>query len=755
VGRLLRLAAVAVVVLAAAALGWRWLQPPPPAAPRHNLLLVSIDALRADRLGYAGHAAARTPRLDGLAARGLAFSQARTVVPLTLPAHASLLTGTLPGRHGVRDDGQVLGEEHATLAEVLRGAGYRTGAFVGSFLLDSRFGLARGFDGYFDALDPARHGALERRGDEVVGQALAWLDEAPQRPFFAWVHLHDPHAPYDAPEPHAAPPAAGPAAAYDAEVAWTDSLVGRLLDHLALRGLAERTWVVVVADHGEALGEHGEEGHGFFVYEATLRIPLIVAGPSPVQAAVDDPVSLVDVMPTVALALTGAVPPGVQGRSLLTREAPGPSLRERVVLSETWLPRLRFGWSELVAVRDGRYKLIQAPRPELYDLLEDPGETRDLALSDPTRAAGLEKALMAAVAAAGPAAPRPHARDPETRQRLEALGHLGGLPGPRHLDARPRPDPKDRIALFTSMREAVRARGEARLDDALALASRAVADDPGLVEAHTLMGDLHQRAGRIEPAVDSYREAASLDPDDARAVLGLAAGYAALGRLDEAERGFERARELDPHTPEPSWHLADLWMRKGRFAEAESALKEAMERSGDRPTLLLKMGECYLEMKRYAEAEAVLKEALAARPELPRAHFVLGRVHEARGQAAGAIAEYEAELRRDPRDHLASLNLGRVLQQQGRLPEAVARFQASVAAVPDFAIGHVHLARALLDLGDLPGARAAARRALASRTDPRAAPQGHYVLAEVYAREGRPRDAAREIAAARRLERGR
>jgi arylsulfatase A-like enzyme/Tfp pilus assembly protein PilF len=738
VGRLLRLGVVALILGVAGTLAWWWLRPPPPPPPRESLLLVSIDSLRADRLGYAGYAAARTPRLDGLAAGGIVFSQAATTVPLTLPAHASLMTGALPARHAVRDDGQPLGDGVVTLAEVLRAAGYRTGGFVGSFLLDSRWGLDRGFDRYGDALEPARAAeAPERRGDRVVAEALAWLDEDTQRPFFAWVHLNDPHRPYDAAEPYRSQFAAGPSGAYDAEVAWTDSLVGRLLDHLDRGGLGAHTWVVVVGDHGEALGEHGEEGHGFFLYEATLHVPLLVRAPQRVHAVVDEPVSVVDVMPTVLKGLLGHVPAGAQGRDVLPRAASAPP-PPRAALSETWLPRLRFGWSELLAIRDGRYKYIQAPRPELYDLVEDPGETRDLAAADSARTSGFQKALAEAAGDAG-------------RPPLEAASGLGR----RQLEARPRDDPKDRIEVFGLLRAAEQAAAEGRLDDALGLAGRALAGDPGLVEAHTLIGRVHGEAGRPEASLEAYRRALTLEPEERAAAFGLALTVERLGRAGEAEAAFERARELDPLNPQPLGHLADLWMRKGRFAEAEAALKDALDKRADRPSFLLKLGECYIEMKRYAEAEAVLNEALAARPGLPRAHFHLARVHEARGDRARAIGEYEGELRRDAKDHEAAFDLARLLRQQGRLEEAAERLRAAVASAPDFAAGHLSLARVLLDLGDLKGAQAAARRGLACHPEPRLAASGHYVLAEVHTREGRRREAAREIAAARWLEGGR
>ncbi len=274
--------AVGIGVLA----GCSWRSCVPPLGPRRvNLLLISIDTLRPDHLGCYGYAAAQTPTLDALAARGLRFAQATTVVPLTLPAHSSLLTGTFPAHHGVRDNGGFyLAEEQVTLAEVVHEQGYRTGAFVGAFVLDSRWGLHQGFDRYFDDFDLSKYegvgmDAVQRRGDEVAAKALEWLGQEKEKPFFAWVHFYDPHTPYDPPEQYRSrfPPTL--VGAYDAEIAWTDALVGRLLEGLDGDGRLERTLVVVVGDHGESLGEHREATHGFFVYDATIQIPLLLAGP--------------------------------------------------------------------------------------------------------------------------------------------------------------------------------------------------------------------------------------------------------------------------------------------------------------------------------------------------------------------------------------------------------------------------------------------------------------------------------------------
>ena len=395
------LALAGAVAVLAGALGFWALRSP--RERRLNVLLVTIDTLRADHLGSYGYAAAQTPALDRLAARGLRFAQAATVAPLTLPAHSSLMTGTFPAFHGVRDNGGFyLGDDQVTLAKVLRAGGYRTGGFVSAFVLDHRWGIGQGFDRYYDDFDLAKYrldvglDAVQRPGSEVVSKAIEWLDQDSTRPFLAWVHLYEPHAPYDPPESIRVrfPPTM--IGAYDAEIATADIQVGRLIDHLATAGRLDRTVVVVLGDHGESLGEHGEEQHGFFVYDATVRIPLIVAGPGVPSRVIGDQVRIVDVMPTLLEMLGVETPKSVQGRSLLPL-ARGERL-DLVALSETWYPRHHYGWSELTAIRDGRYHFIAAPRRELYDTQTDPGETHNLADVNPSGADIQAHALQAFVA---------------------------------------------------------------------------------------------------------------------------------------------------------------------------------------------------------------------------------------------------------------------------------------------------------------------------------------------------------------------
>lgn len=734
---------------------------PGSARPR-NVLLISIDTLRADHLGCYGYQGAETPRLDALAARGVRFSQATTVVPLTLPAHSSLMTGTFPGHHGVRDNGGFyLGADQLTLAEMLKARGFRTGGFIGAFVLDGRWGINQGFDRYFDDFDLSKYesalgmDAVQRRGDEVVDQAQKWLDQDRQKPFFAWVHLYDPHTPYDsAPREIRERFPRTAVGAYDAEIAWTDSLVGRLIDGLRAEGRLDDTLVVVVGDHGEELGEHREQTHGFFVYDAAVHIPMIMAGPGIRPEVVDDQVRIVDVLPTVLDLLGIPIPHVVQGASLT------PTLRGEHVhllaLSENWYPRYHYGWSELIAVRDGRYHFIKAPRRELYDIRADPGELHNLATQEPRIADGLQSALEAMFERVKSAtAPKgPQAMDIETTERLQALGYLGGSLSPRQMEERPRGDPKDKIDLYNLLRRAGSLSFEGHLDEALAAAKKALAGDPDIIEAYMLEGNIQVKAKRFDEAVKAYKQGLALDPEHQGLLFSLAVAYKDMGRLADSEAGFERARQLDPRNGKVLFQLADIHMRQGHYAQAEAVLKEALERHVDVPRFTLKLGECYYEMKRYADAEATLRKALAAKPDIKTAHFTLALVHEDRGEPEQAVAEYEAELETNPKAYRASFNLAKLLLKAGRTAQAAERFRQTVEAQPDFATGYLYLAKALLDMGDLDGAQEAARKGLDGKIETGMAPLGHYVLADVYTRLGRPRDAAREVAAARKLERG-
>ena len=754
---------VAATVLATLWLARARLAPVWPGSSRPaNVLLISIDTLRADHVGSYGYPAAQTPTLDALAARGLRFSHASTVTPLTLPAHASLMTGTFPAWHGVRDNGGFyVGEDQTTLAEVLRDKGYRTGAFVGAFVLDSRWGINQGFDRYFDEFDLSRYegkglDSVQRPGSQVVDRVLPWLEEDSSRPFFAWVHLYDPHTPYDAPEPFRSRFPRTMVGAYDAEIASADSQVARLLAAVEAGGRRDTTLVVVLGDHGESLGEHQEQTHGFFIYEASIHIPLIIAGPGIAVRTVTDPVRIVDVMPTLLDRLGVKIPTTVQGQSLLPL-ADG-RRRDLIALSETYYPRYHYGWSDLQAVSDGRYKFIAAPEREMYDLQTDPGETNNLALSSPRRADALQQVLRdlqaRSTGSSTSIAPRPV--DPDAEERLRALGYVGGSVSARNLDERPRRDPKNSIGLYNLLKLAAQDSVNGDIDAGIAKVRRALDADPQIVEGYTMLGNLHSKAKRFDEAVRAYQHALEIDPEHQGAAFSLALSYKQLGRLADAEAGFERVRALDPKSGKTDWQIADIQMQRGNHSVAASVLEAALSaKKVDRPSFLVKLAEAEIEQRRYDEAERRLHEALAARPDAALAHYDLGLIAEARGDMHRAMAEYTLELRRPTPTYRASFNLGKLLSKAGRSQEAVVQFRNTVGANPQFGTAYLYLAKALLDAGDLAASEEAARTGMASTVDPEVAPLGHYVLADVYTRQGRDKDARRESELGQKLEHAR
>ncbi len=471
---------------------------------RLNLVVVTLDTTRADRLGCYGSRDVETPHLDRLAARGTLFEQAVSATPLTLPAHSSLFTGQLPGGHGVRDNGGFhLAAERLTLAEILKEKGWATGGFVAAYVLDRRWGIAQGFDRYVDDFDLSKFksvsmGDIQRPGDEVVAHGLDWIRSVSGsdgaagsqdgRPFFAWLHLYDPHTPYAPPEPFAGRYAGRP---YNGEIAWTDEVVGRLLAGLEELGLTERTLVAVIGDHGESLGEHGETGHGFFVYEPTTRVPFLLAGPYPGLAGrrVPGVVRQIDLLPTV-LELLGVAAPKTQGESLVPAilgRADAPVLTG---YSEAFYARYHYGWSELRALRQGRWHFIEAPRPELYDLVADPGEQRNLASEERRTVVALRQELARLERETGtaPAAAAPLEEDEETLRKLAALGYLGSRVETAK-SWRELPDPKDRIHVYNLMD---RARDEVVTgvpDKAIATLREVLAADSEVIDAWFMLGN--------------------------------------------------------------------------------------------------------------------------------------------------------------------------------------------------------------------------------------------------------------------------
>lgn len=667
--------------------------------PPANLVLVTLDTVRADRLGAYGYAAAETPWLDRLAREGVRFEQASAQVPLTLPSHATILSGLLPPHHGLRNNGiGTFPEGPATLATLLSGAGYRTGAFVGAFVLDRRFGLGHGFEVYDDEVhrDPGAGRVLEaeRPGREVMDRALAWLDQepAPQgtaaKPFFLWIHLYDAHAPYVPPSPWRE---RHPGRPYDGEIASVDEQVGRLLQELQQRGLAERTVVAVTADHGEGLGDHGEQTHGLLLYEPTLRVPLLVRGPGlPAGTVVRTPVSLVDLAPTLAGLLGRGLPapPGrsLDGRDLATALRQGDEPAPADVYAETRYPAV-FGWSPLAALRRRDLKYLAAPRPELYDLARDPGEAKNLA--DRTDQKAGFAARLAEIEAGAVEAPR-NAPDAETRARLASLGYAAGSPPPRRApsDLSSMPDPRRMVDLFQRYEQAHNQLKGGEVEPALASLEELVAADPRNPVFRGELARAFRTRGELGRAVPLYRQAAEDAPGDPDAWYNLAATLQEAGRPAEARQALERALRLDPTRSEAHNTLALALLAEGKAEEALRELQAAVALDARDATALNNLGNVLRGLGRLDEAEQAYRRAAEVAPRYAEPWNGLGTLEVERDRPAAALSFFDRALTLAPSYHEVRLNRGIALELAGRREAAAAAYRDFLATTgrhPQFA----------------------------------------------------------------------
>ncbi|MGH9328938.1 MAG: sulfatase-like hydrolase/transferase [Vicinamibacterales bacterium] len=729
-----------------------------------NLLVISLDTTRADRLRPYGFQEIETPALDRLAEEGVLFRQAATAAPLTLPAHTTIFTSRVPPAHGVRDNGGFFVDpSETTLAETLREQGFRTGAFVGAYVLDSKWGLDQGFETYFDDFDLTKYraislGAIQRPGNEVVDKAIEWLNGVASQRFFGWVHLYDPHTPYEPPEPFRS---RYPGRPYLGEIAFTDSQVGRLVDFLRERGLLDRTVVVVVGDHGESLDDHGEGSHGFFIYESVVRVPLIIRAPLDGLRGrqVADVVRTLDIAPTVAELLGVSKSRGAAGVSLvplMTGAAPELGLE---AYSESTYPLYHYGWSDLRALRSGRFKLIAAPRPELYDLEQDPGERanlfderRQLADRMLARLAELEKRLAKTERPKG----EPEV-DPEPRARLAALGYIGSFVATAPPDASRSglADPKDKIRVFNLISKARDiSKDEKRFDEVVGILKQVVGEDPKVVDAWFMLGNVHARVNRQEQAIEYFRRALALKPDDEMAMVNMANAFRQIGRDEEALVGYRRFLELDPKNSQVRYEVAQILIDRGELDEASKLLTETLQLEPKMVAARNALGVVALKKGNAALAEQEIRAAIAQRSDVRLAHFNLALIAEERRDYRTAIDEYLKEIELYPSSYKAIFNLGRLYGEMGQREAQVTAYREAIAANPMFAEGHLYLAKLLLDLNrDLGEAARLAERGVELRPRSPYAPLGHYVMADVYSRQGRHADAAREAARGRQLER--
>ncbi len=643
----------------------------PRAAAPVNVLLITLDTTRADHLGCYGSSQAATPNLDRLAGEGIRFARAYCPAPLTLPSHSSILTGLYPATHGVRNNGHDLAPKWRTLAEILKGHGFATAAFVSSFSVDSRFGIGRGFDVYDDTFQPQaplKGANAERRAEETFARFSRWLDARGQDRFFAWVHYYDPHLPYDPPSPYKE---SAPGRPYDGEIAYMDHYVGAVLQALEAKGLRDRTLVVVAGDHGEGLGDKVEVGHGIFLYEETLRVPLIfqAAGAFPRPRAVASAVRLVDVTPTILETLgLGAEAADMEGKSLVSWMK-DKSRSDLDCLVETFYPRENFGWSELVGIVSGPWKYILAPRPELYDLKNDPAEKTDLMGSSPAKAdelrKKLEEELLRLSAPPGTAGGQAAVRSGD-RERLRSLGYVNFAPANAGDAA---PDPKDKIGLLKLIQQAQAFELEEKFAEAESVYAQIVAEIPDSPESYVNMAIAQARQNRFDLALETLGRGLARMPDSEVLLVRLGHTYLVSGKPVEALEAMEKVLALDPRNLDALTVAAGILDATGRKAEARTFTERALAIEPESRHLRTSYAANLASAGAMKEAIAVYEKLIADFPEEQAFYQFAGIAHSFLGDYDRAIdlLRQALAIRATP---VGFFNLAVAYEKRGDLKEA-------------------------------------------------------------------------------------
>jgi arylsulfatase A-like enzyme len=651
-----------------------------------NIVLITLDTVRADRMGFLGSTRGLTPNLDDLARQSVVFTRAYTQAPLTPTSHVTILTGTYPQFHKVDDFAAPLAKELPYAPEILGSHGYRTAAFVGSVVLDPQQGsfarcMGRGFDTYdagFTNWHPGldRFHTTERRAHDVVAHALAWLGEHPQGPFFMWVHLYDPHSPYEPPEPYKTKYAAAP---YDGEISYTDSAVGELLSQLRARGLYDASVIAVMADHGEGLGDHGEEYHGYFLYDETIHVPLVIklplqeaAGKDSAGKRIDNRVELVDVLPTILQAANVAIPKEVQGESLLdvmmtkvgvssVGKAPAEStendsansvpqaFRDRPAYAETDYPRNSLGWSPVRALRTGKYLYIQAPRAELYDESVDPNAGHNLASTSTSAAvSGTLAAQLDAFrqkTSSNIEAPK-EALDPEAREKLAALGYLtSGSSAPKAGAALV--DPKDKIKVANQLAEATFLMHDFRFSEAIPLLEKANVEEPGMLMTNWQLGKSYTMLKEYAKALPALRKVVELDSDSGNPHFELGAVLLVSGDAAAAVPELEIAVKKLPRVNLnlAAVKLATAYAESGRVREAITECEIILDASPRDYGALLLEGRLLVLSKHPDAALPELEKAAALQPKSPEPRAFLADAFDQLGRRAEGARERAAAKR--------------------------------------------------------------------------------------------------------------
>jgi arylsulfatase A-like enzyme/Flp pilus assembly protein TadD len=615
-----------------------------------NIILVTIDTTRADRMGFLGCQRGITPNLDVIARRGIVFEHAFAQAPLTPVSHATIFTGTYPQFHTVTDFGHPLPSLLPSLPEILQQSGYHTAAFVGSMILDPKANMAPGFDRGFDYFDAGfhqkrgpgedRYHSIERRAGDVVAHAIDWLNKNRRPPFFIWVHLYDPHAPYDPPAPFNTKFKDG----YDGEIAYADASLGKLFDYLRQRGLYDRALITIMSDHGESLGAHGESMHGIFLYDETIRVPLLFKLPGAQLAGrrVTSQVRLVDVAPTLLNMLNLPLPRTFQGESLVPRMKSAQKQGDLPAYAETDYPHRAFGWSALRSMRTGKYLFVQAPKRELYDENHDAQAEHNLAATSPAVTDTLQAQLVDFREKTASFHDKPEESpklDSEQSEKLAALGYAGSALTAVSPDPLVGDDPKDKIQVSNLLHEGMIAVEDGRYSEAIPMLQHVLSESPLISAAQVQLGVALARERRFSEAVPVLQKAVKMLPDSTEAQYELGLALYETGAWRESAPYFEFVAKKRPKFPDAQYSLASVYARIQRVHEAIDLLLGVLKEEPDHFRANLLLGRIYTLQQRAEEAVPYLTQAVASEPHNAEAHSFLADAYAQVGNVMAAASE--------------------------------------------------------------------------------------------------------------------
>ena len=609
-----------------------------------NVVVITIDTLRPDHLHCYGYDKIETPALDRIAQSGVLFENGVTQTPLTPPSHASIFTGLNPPTHKVRDTGGfILSPSTPTLASLLQQKGWDTAAFVSSAVLKKRFGFEHGFDVYDDQMPRPGNAQefqedAERRAGDTVDRAVQWLNGRTDKPFFLWVHLYDPHTPYDPPSPFREQYKGRP---YDGEIAYADREIGRLMETVKRKSPADKTLVAVLSDHGESLGEHGEYSHGVFLYDSTLRIAYLLAGPGvPPGLRVKQQARTVDFLPTILELLGSPAPVGVEGASL-TPLFHGKDANTDISYAETLFPKINLGWAELRAVRTNQWKYIRAPKPELYDLSRDPMESKNVLAEHPSEVRMLEAQLAAASHSPGAEKVETTTMDERTLAQLKSLGYTSGFTANSYNLNGQGPDPKDRVGILKLMDAAEQPQSGLSAPRRIELLQQAVRQDPSNPLLYQSLGAKLEKAGRYDEAIKLYRAALQSGINNGRLHSRMADLLVRAGKKAEAIPEYEQGARLNPGDVASQANLATAYMEAGRQADAERVFKAIIAIDPSSAAAQNGLGVLAIQRQDGSAARAYFEKAVELDPELAEAHLNLGLLYKLAGDRQRARASFE------------------------------------------------------------------------------------------------------------------